>query len=82
VQAFEQTDRYLARKIRDRFTSETLAAYAAELGLRPFDEDFYSDRGVLIETRQKVPKEGKVMSLADTQHFWGIVPGVADQIPG
>jgi hypothetical protein len=37
---------------------------------------------VLIETRQKVPKEGKVMSLHDTQHFWGIVPGVADQIPG
>jgi hypothetical protein len=82
VQAFEQTDRYQARRIRDRFTSEMLAAYAAELGLRPFDEDFYSDRGVLIETRQKVPREGKVMSLHDTQHFWGIVPGVADQIPG
>ncbi|MFC9690873.1 hypothetical protein ACFTSF_20145 [Kribbella sp. NPDC056951] len=82
VQAFEQPDRYQARTVRSRFTSELLAEYAAALGVRPFDEDFYADRGVLIETRQKVPRKGHAMSLADTQHYWGIVPGVASEIPG
>ena len=31
-----------------------LASYAAELDLRPFDEDFYTNQGLLIESRQKV----------------------------
>jgi hypothetical protein len=82
VQAFEQPDHYTARKVRDRFPSDLLAQYAAALGIRAFDEDFYTNQAVLIETRQKVPRKGKSMTLADTQHFWGIVPGVADQIPG
>jgi len=54
VQAYEQEDQYKARRIRDRFTSEMLASYAAELDLRPFDEDFYTNQGLLIESRQKV----------------------------
>ncbi|GAB3932477.1 hypothetical protein GCM10029976_038490 [Kribbella albertanoniae] len=82
VQAFEDPDRYEARRVRDKFTSEMLAEYAAELGVRPFDEDFYADQGILIESRQKVPRKGKSMSLADTQHYWGIVPGIADRVPG
>lgn len=82
VQAFEHPDRYQARTVRDKFTSEMLAEYAAALGVRPFDESFYADRGVLVETHQKVPRKGRSMSLADTQQYWGIVPGVADRIPG
>lgn len=82
VQAFEQPDRYQARKVRDKFTSEMLAEYAAALGIRPFDETFYASRGVLVETRQRVPRKGHSMSFEDTQRYWGIVPGVAEQIPG
>jgi hypothetical protein len=82
VQAFEQESQYKARKIRDRFTTDMLASYAAELGLHPFDDSFYTEMGLLIESPLKPPKEAKVMSLADTQRFWGIVPGVVDQLPG
>jgi hypothetical protein len=82
VQAFEQPDRYQARTVREKFTSEMLAEYAAALGVRPFDETFYAGRGVLVESRQKVPRKGQSMSLADTQQYWGIVPGVADQVRG
>jgi len=82
VQAFEHPERYDARKVRDKFTSEMLAEYAAALGVQPFDESFYADRGILVETRQKVPRKGLSMSFDDTQHYWGIVPGVAGQVPG
>ncbi|MFG1815003.1 hypothetical protein ACGFIF_14635 [Kribbella sp. NPDC049174] len=82
VQAFEQPDHYTARKVRDKFTSELLAAYTAALGIHPFDESFYAGQGLLIETKLKVPRGGKSMSLEDTQTFWGIVPGAADKIPG
>ncbi|MEU4602973.1 hypothetical protein AB0F43_08350 [Kribbella sp. NPDC023972] len=82
VQAFEETDRYQARKVRDKFTSEMLAAYTAALGIHAFDENFYAGQGLLIETKVKVPRGGKSMSLEDTQKFWGIVPGAADRLPG
>ena len=82
VQAFEHPERYEARKVRDKFTAEMLAEYAAALGVQPFDESFYAERGILVETRQKVPRKGLSMSFADTQHYWGIVPGVAGRIPG
>ncbi|WP_432889109.1 hypothetical protein ACQPYH_09460 [Kribbella sp. CA-245084] len=82
VQPFEQPAQYEARKVRDKFTSEMLASYAAALGVRAFDEDFYAGQGLLIESRQKVPRKAESRSLADTQRYWGIVPGVADKIPG
>jgi hypothetical protein len=48
---FEDTDAYTAPRTRDRFTQQMLIDYAAALGLRPFDADFYApDRGaVLVE---------------------------------
>lgn len=51
VQPFEQTERYQARKVTDRFDQELLIEYVAQLGLRPFDADFYApDRhGVIVE---------------------------------
>ena len=51
VQAFERTERYGARKVTDRFDQELLIEYVAQLGLRPFDADFYApDRhGVIVE---------------------------------
>jgi hypothetical protein len=41
-QPFERTDVYSRRRIRDRLSIELIAEYAAELGLRPFDHDFYA----------------------------------------
>lgn len=48
---FEDTSRYSARRVRDKFTQELLIQYAAAVGLRPFDEDFFTpDRtGVIVE---------------------------------
>lgn len=82
VQTFEHPERYAARAVRDRFTSAMLAEYAGALGVRPFDESSYAGWGILVETRQRVPRDGRSMSLADTQRHWGIVPGVADRVPG
>jgi hypothetical protein len=39
--AFEDCTRYAAPRKRDRFTRPRLAAYLAEFGLFPFDDDFY-----------------------------------------
>jgi hypothetical protein len=82
VQDFEDAERYAARKIRDRFTSEQLAAYSAAMGLRPFDEDFYRPAGVLVESPVAVPPGAAVLPLAEVQRRLGIRPGVAADIPG
>lgn len=71
-----------AGRTAGKVTSELLAEYAAALGIHPFDENYYTQQGLLIETKVKVPRGGKSISLEDTQKDWGIVPGVADQLPG
>jgi hypothetical protein len=38
---FEQVEQYQARRVRDRFTFEMLKDYLRNLGLAPFEEDFY-----------------------------------------
>jgi hypothetical protein len=43
--AFEQVERYQARRVRDRFTFEMLKDYLRHLGLAPFEEDFYLPEG-------------------------------------
>jgi hypothetical protein len=49
-QPFEESERYSARKITDRFTPEMLERYCAALGIRLFDETFYSGPGWLVVT--------------------------------
>jgi len=82
VQDFEDTERYTARKIRDRFTSEQLAAYCAAMGLRPFDEGFYRPAGILVESPVRLPPGAAELPLAETQRQLGIRPGVAADVPG
>lgn len=84
VQDFEQVQAYTARRVRDRFTTTMLSDYCAALGLRPFDVDFYERAGVLVESRLRLDPalDFLTLSLAETQKQLGIVPGVADQIPG
>ena len=43
--AFEQVEKYQARKVRERFTFEMLKDYLRHLGLSPFEEDFYMPPG-------------------------------------
>jgi hypothetical protein len=56
---FEETERYQARRIRDRFTFDMLERYLKQLGLSPFDEDFYlpgpGAEAVLIERTGLLP---------------------------
>jgi hypothetical protein len=49
--AFEETERYRARRIRDRFTFAMLRRYLDSLGIRGFDRDFYmpEEKATLIE---------------------------------
>lgn len=52
--AFEREEKYKQRPVPDRFTLEDLHDYAAELTLRPFDEEFYLSRaGELVEITGK-----------------------------
>ena len=74
---FEQTERYQARRVRERFTFEMLRDYLAHLGLRPFDEDFYLPHdggpGWLVE-RQAPPAPGaSEHTLEEIQRKLGIV---------
>ena len=50
VQDFEQIDRYGARKIADRFTSEMLEDYCRALGINLFDENFYGGAGFITHS--------------------------------
>lgn len=45
---FEDTTRYGHEVIRQRLTSLMLNEYCNELGIRPFDEDFYGSRGLIV----------------------------------
>lgn len=45
---FEDTDAYLSRRIRDRLTPTMLVDYCAALGLRPFDDAFYTGPCVML----------------------------------
>ncbi len=52
VQPSEQTGRYHAHKVADRFDQALLIEYVGRyLSLRPFDADFYGpdQRGVIVE---------------------------------
>jgi hypothetical protein len=55
VLPFEQTERYSARKIRDRFTPEMLDAYCRALGIEVFRADFYGPAFVLFQPQRAEP---------------------------
>jgi hypothetical protein len=82
VQPYEQVAAYRARRVRDRFTSDMLAAYCEAVGVRPFDPDFYLPHGILFESDVVVGPEAIVLSLPEVQHRMGLTPGLADRLPG
>ncbi len=71
-QPFEQTERYKARKIRDRFTAEMLEDYCKALGIRLFDESFYGPQGVLVVRTDPLPEWDKYISLEEAQRQLGM----------
>jgi hypothetical protein len=81
-QWFEELDRYKARRVRDRFTSEMLERYCRALDLDVFDPGSYGPRAVLFRSRVSVPANAYVMSLKEAQDWLNIVPGQADQLDG
>jgi hypothetical protein len=81
-QPFENLTRYRARRVRDRFDSETLAQYCAKLGLHPFVEDFYVPSATLIEHSAKLPHGAMILPFEEAQKWLGIRPGLATRLPG
>jgi hypothetical protein len=65
---FEDTARYAARRIRDRFDRRVLIAYLAALGIDVDNDDEYGD-GVIL--RQQVPWERRTVSLVDARRDLG-----------
>ena len=65
--AFEETGRYAARKVRERFTFAMLKQYLAHLGLNPFQENFYLPPGataVLMQLHGPLPAGVREYSLS------------------
>jgi hypothetical protein len=81
-QWFEELEAYQARRTRDRFNSEMLDRYCKALDLDVFNPAAYGPRAVLVHSKVEVPPDGKVMSIAEVQQWLGIVPGMADTLPG
>ncbi len=59
-----------------------LGRYCKALDLDVFNPAAYGPRAILVRSEVKVPPDGKVMSLAEVQRWLGIVPGMADSLPG
>ncbi|NKY39206.1 hypothetical protein [Cellulomonas septica] len=74
VQDFEDLEAYGRRRIAERFTASMLVDYAAALGLRPFDEDFYPGPSVLVRNPAVARPGAFVLSLHDAQQRLGIEP--------
>lgn len=68
VQWFEDESFYDQRRIKDRLSHELLDSYAHKLGLRPFDDDFYSGPTAFFE-KQPSWTVLRPMTLAETQAY-------------
>lgn len=69
VQPFERPETYTARRTTDRVTVPLLREYAAALGARPWDKDFYDPSAgtVLARYTHELPPQYIEVSLADAQ---------------
>jgi hypothetical protein len=67
IQPFEQTERYGAKRLVDRFTSDMLADYCRALGNELFDESFYGPHGFLLYFPGQAALGNKPKTLAEVQ---------------
>jgi hypothetical protein len=73
--AFEQVERYQARRVRDRFTFEMLKDSLHHLGLSPFEEDFYlppGSRAWLIQKTGPFNTVGREYTLEEARAARGL----------
>lgn len=82
IQDFEDVAAYSARNVKDRFNSQALSRYCESLGVRPFDEEFYGRRSFLVTSSAKIPRGGLSLGYKEAQAYQGIVPGLAEKLPG
>jgi hypothetical protein len=73
VQRFEDISRYSARRVVERFTPQMPQEYCEALGVRIFNEKFYSGPGLLVVIPDPVPKGAEEVSLVEAQKR--ITPG-------
>jgi hypothetical protein len=52
---YEEKDAYRARRIRDRLTPAMVDRYCRAIGIRPFNEDFFGSRFLLLTSRDPRP---------------------------
>ncbi|MDF2047030.1 MULTISPECIES: hypothetical protein [Microbacterium] len=73
--SFEDLNVYEQRRVKDRFTPEMLERYCRELGIDPFDEDFYPGPCYLVEKHVDPSALGTITTFEEQQRKWQIVPG-------
>jgi hypothetical protein len=72
VQSFEQTECYLAPRVRDRFTPDILRSYCRALGIDVFSEAFYKPSAVLTEHHHPNEKKVRSMTLSERRRELGL----------
>lgn len=71
---FEHAQKYGLRKMAERFTFDDLREYAAAIGIRPFDPDFYRPSGArLVELSGAKPKGMHEYTLEEVRMAFGEV---------
>ncbi|MGC2695511.1 MAG: hypothetical protein WA738_06940 [Candidatus Angelobacter sp.] len=66
-QPFEESRKYAARRIVERFTDDMLERYCEALDIKLFDEAFYGRNAVVVKTIQKLKPGSPIMSLEEAQ---------------
>jgi hypothetical protein len=74
---FEDESPYAARRIRDRFTLDTLGEYAGHLGVRPLDDDFYVTPAFVLSRRRAPYRDQHEYSLEKARAEESIPPPLA-----
>jgi hypothetical protein len=72
VQPFEDVRAYRARRKAERLTAPMLRRYCEALGLHAFDAEAYGPGGILIESAEQLPPDGRAMSLSQARAWNGI----------
>jgi hypothetical protein len=74
---FEDASGYAARRIRDRFTLDTLGEYADRLGVRPLDDDFFVQPAFVLSRRRAPYRDERDYSLEEARAAESIPPPLA-----
>jgi hypothetical protein len=69
--SFEKIERYTAKRLEDRFTFDMMKRYLRELGLSPFEEDFYlppsNPSATLVELTGNLPHTARDVTFEEAR---------------